>query len=283
MYGKGERVHAAVLDNESFFGFHLRAECTTMVVVETMDAQGHEPTDLVRTAARNNAEWCDTVCRLHGLMGTYHDGGWTVPRRSPPLLPDAVTVDRGAGIDAILAAIDISPGCALKDSFACLDLASEGFDVLFEAQWIYRPANVPPPEPPAGMRWERVRDPAVLRGWERAWNQIPAGLFHPSLLEEDAVLVMAGYREKAIVAGAIANRGATAAGLTNVFSSAGDPDAAWRGSVAALAAHVGDLPLLGYERGDGLDAARRYGFTPLDPLRVWIKGALADSFGPIRG
>jgi len=57
MYGKGERVHAAVLDNESFFGFHLRAECTTMVVVETMDAQGHEPTDLVRTAARNKAEW----------------------------------------------------------------------------------------------------------------------------------------------------------------------------------------------------------------------------------
>ena len=102
----------------------------------------------------------------------------------------------GAGIDAILAAIDISPGCALKDSFACLDLASEGFDVLFEAQWIYRPADVPPPEPPAGMRWERVRDPAVLRGWERAWNQIPAGLFHPSLLEEDAVLVMAGYQGK---------------------------------------------------------------------------------------
>ena len=44
-----------------------------------------------------------------------------------------------------------------------------------------------------------------------------------------------------------------------------------------LTAHVEDTPLLGYERGDGLDAARRYGFTPLGPLRVWIKGALADS------
>ncbi|MGA9162041.1 MAG: hypothetical protein WB297_14410 [Actinomycetota bacterium] len=125
------------------------------------------------------------------------------------------------------------------------------------------------------MRWERVRDPAGLRRWERAWNHydfdIPPGLFHPSLLDEDAVMVIAGYWHEAIVAGAIANRSATVAGLTNVFSAVGDLDAAWRGSVASVAAHVGDLPLVGYERGDDLEAARRYGFAPLGPLQVWIK------------
>jgi hypothetical protein len=154
-------------------------------------------------------------------------------------------------------------------------LASEGFHVLFEAQWIYREADAPSPETPAGMHWERVRDPAVLRRWERAWNQyeipIPAGLFHPSLLDEDAVIVMAGYRDEAIVAGAIANRSATVASVTNVFSADGDLDEAWRGSVASVAAHVGDLPLLGYERRDDLEAALRYGFALLGPLRVWIK------------
>lgn len=145
--------------------------------------------------------------------------------------------------------------------------------MLFEAQWICREADAPSPETPAGTRWERVRDPAVLRRWERAWNQydIPPGLFHPSLLDEDAVIVMAGYRDEAIVAGAIANRSATVAGLANVFSAVGDLDAAWRGSVASVAAHVGDLPLVGYERGDDLEAARRYGFALLGPLRVWIK------------
>ena len=246
-----------------------------MVVVKTSDGQGRQPTDLVRTAARNNADWCDLVCRLHGQTGTYHDGGWTVPKRSPPLYPDAVTLDPAASIDAILAAIDTSPGCSLKDSFACLDLASGEFRVLFEAQWICREADLPSPEAPAGMRWERVRDPAVLRRWERAWNQydidIPPGLFHPSLLDEDTVMMMAGYRDEAIVAGAIANRGATVASVTNVFSADDDLDAAWCGSVAAVAAHVGDLPLVGYERGDDLEAARRYGFAPLGPLRVWIK------------
>ena len=244
-----------------------------MVAVETRDAQGHEPTNLVRTAARNHAEWCDIICRLHGQAGSYHNGGWTVPKRSPPLYPDAVTVDPAASIGAILAAIDTSPGCALKDSFACLNLTSEGFHVLFEAQWISREADAPSPETPAGMHWERVRDPAVLRRWERAWNQydIPPRLFHPSLLDEDAVIVMAGYRDEAIVAGAIANRGATVASLTNVFSAVGDLDAAWCGSVAAVAALVGDVPLVGYEREDDLEAARRYGFALLGPLQVWIK------------
>jgi len=254
--------------------WRVGAECTTMVVVKTSDVQGRQPADLVRTAAVNNAEWCDIVCRLHGQAGTYHDGGWTVPERSPPLYPDAVTVDPAASIDAILAAIDTSPGCSLKDSFACLDLASEGFHVLFEAQWICREADAQPPEAPAGMRWERVRDPAVLRRWERAWDQddIPLGLFHSSLLDEDAVMVMAGYQDEAIVAGAIAKRSATVASVTNVFSAVGDLDAAWRGSVAAVAAHTGDLPLVGYERGDDLETARRYGFALLGPLRVWING-----------
>ena len=247
-----------------------------MVVVKTSDVRGRQPADLVRTAARNNAEWCDIVCRLHGQAGTYHDGGWTVPKRSPRLYPDAVTLDPSASIDAILAAIDTSPGCSLKDSFACLDLASEGFHVLFEAQWISREADVPSPETPAGMRWERVRDPAVLRRWERAWNQydfdIPSGLFHPSLLDEDAVTIVAGYRDEAIVAGAISNRSTTVASVTNVFSAIGDLDAAWRGSLAALTTLVGELPLVGYERGDDLEAARRYGFTLLGPLQVWING-----------
>jgi hypothetical protein len=90
-------------------------------------------------------------------------------------------------------------------------------------------------------------------------------------LDEDAVIVMAGYRDEAIVAGAIANRSATVASLTNVFSAVGDLDAAWRGSVASVAAQMGDLPLVGYERGDNLEAAQRYGFALLGPLRVWIK------------
>ena len=86
------------------------------------------------------------------------------------------------------------------------------------------------------------------------------------------MIVMAGYRDEAIVAGAISNRSTTVASVTNVFSAIGDLDAAWRGSLAALTTLVGELPLVGYERGDDLEAARRYGFALLGPLRVWING-----------
>jgi hypothetical protein len=29
---------------------------------------------LVRTAARNNAEWCDAFCRTHGVRGRFRPG-----------------------------------------------------------------------------------------------------------------------------------------------------------------------------------------------------------------
>ena len=41
-------------------------------------------------AARNNAEWCDAVCRAHGNPGEFHDDIWlnrnagAATRRAPP-------------------------------------------------------------------------------------------------------------------------------------------------------------------------------------------------------
>src|SRR5215211_524581 len=101
----------------------------------------------IEAAARNNAAWCDAVCRTHGLAGTFTDGAWSVPRRSPPLYPDAVTISMSTPAVSILERVDASPGCSIKDSFMCLDLASDGFETLFDATWILRP-----PDEPAGGR-----------------------------------------------------------------------------------------------------------------------------------
>lgn len=60
------------------------------------------------------------------------------------VLPDAVTLVPGADPVALAARIDTAaPGAAVKDSFADLDLTEGGFRVLFEAQWIHRPASAP--------------------------------------------------------------------------------------------------------------------------------------------
>lgn len=231
--------------------------------------------ELLLAAARNNAEWCDAVVRGHGPAGTFAPGVWTSARRTPPLYPDAVSIAPGASAAGLVDAIDTdSPGCSVKDSFADLDLASDGFEVLFEARWIHRPAGAPAA---AGSRleWSEVTTADELEAWEAAWDgEECTGLFHPGLLGED-VAFLAGRADGRIVAGAVANRGGDpVVGLSNLFAhDDADTDAAWTGALTAITARWPDLPVVGYETGDDLGAAVRAGFTPLGPLRVWLHTA----------
>src|SRR5271168_1742973 len=89
-------------------------------------------------AARNNAAWCASVCRSHGIAGTFGETAWWSSRRTPPYYPDAITLRHDAAPAHFLSGIDTtSPGCSVKNSFAALDLASSGFAELFTAQWIH--------------------------------------------------------------------------------------------------------------------------------------------------
>ncbi|MEV8531966.1 hypothetical protein [Streptomyces sp. NPDC051211] len=225
-------------------------------------------------AARNNAEWCAAVCRAYGLDTSLGGQVWTSARRTPPLYPDAVTLDPRATADALVAGIDTAaPGCSVKDSFACLDLTGHGFDVLFEAQWIHRPAETPPATAAAdalGARaWRQVRTAAELTAWEVAWaDGESTGLFRPELLSEEDIAFLYAEEQGRIVAGAVANRSAGAVGLSNVFG-----DRAWSFAPAAAATLWPGLPLVGYESGEDLDTAVRHGFAPAGPLRIWLHTA----------
>ena len=207
-------------------------------------------------AARNNALWCDAVCRAHGLETTFTDDVWSALRRSPPYYPDAVTLTPTATADDVLRAIDTSPGCSVKDSFASLDLSGHGFHVLFDADWIRLDAA------PAGSgapAWTVVRDPAGFDRWE------VGEVFRPALLDEPGVTFFAGPD-----GGVIANRTGAVVGLSNLVVH-GDPDKAWAAAARAIASHHPGLPIVGYDSGDDLAAARRAGFTTTGPLRVWMK------------
>lgn len=224
----------------------------------------------VRAAARNNAEWCDAVCRSHGLPGEFNDRMWTSAQRTPPLYPDAVTLAPTATAAEALTRIDSSSGCSVKDSFACLDLARDGFTVLFDAWWIYRPAAPVRPRPRRPTPWVAVRSPDELLAWEIAWygGDEPAHLFRPELLHDETVLVLAGYTGPKITAGVVANRSASVIGLSNLFGADG-LDNAWSGALAAVAEHFPTVPIVGYEHNESLDVALRHGFAPLGPVRVW--------------
>ncbi|MFF4645829.1 hypothetical protein [Streptomyces sp. NPDC001389] len=230
-----------------------------------------DPPALLSAAARNNAEWCAAVSR----SGHFRDGVWCSPRRTPPLYPDAVTLTPGASAADVLAGVDTTgPGCSVKDSFASLDLAPAGFAVLFEAQWIHRPAGAAVPAAPAGvpLEWDEVEGPGELEAWEAAWSDGDGrGLFHPGLLRE-GILFLAGRAGGRITAGAVLSTGGGAVGVSNVFARTGaGADAAWAAALGAAARHWPGLPVVGYEHGEDLDAAVRAGFTPLGPLRVWLR------------
>ncbi|NJP98052.1 hypothetical protein HCN51_52990 [Nonomuraea sp. FMUSA5-5] len=205
-------------------------------------------TDWLGAAARDNARWCDLMCRAHGIPGTFTDLAWTSQVRTPPFYPDAVTLSPEATAADLLPRIDASPGASVKDSFATLDLP--GFDVLFEAQWIFREA----PEK-AATSWRVVRDEATLAEWERACGM--KDLFRPALLDEATIV-----HAPDLSAGAVLTATGPAVGVSNVW---GD----WSGVLAAAAGLFPGRPLVGYE-SDPSDALRR-GFTTIGPLRVWLK------------
>jgi hypothetical protein len=232
--------------------------------------------DRVTLAARNNALWCDVICRSHGLRTDLDDLMWSSPTRTPPYYPDAVTLSPGASEYDVLARIDSSDGCSVKDSFSRLDLSIEDFARLVEGQWIWHDG------PPAAVtaedrRWSAVSSASGLEDWQRARSrgEPDAAILRPALLAEPGVHVLAARARHApdgpVVAGAIVSVSGPVAGVGNLFAVDGDETRVW-GEVAAHARELtGGLPLVGWEAGESLDQAVAAGCVRLGPLTVWIR------------
>ena len=228
--------------------------------------------DLVGAAAQNNADWCAVVCAAHGLRSTFDTDAWVSERRSPPMYPDAVTLVPEVAGDGLLTRIEAGPGCSVKDSYADLDLRSAGFEVLFEANWICRTADVA--GVPTGIDWAAVTTAAQLAEWAAAHGG--GDVFTSRLLDDPAVTVLAGQKAGAIVAGVVVNVSTAAhwtaqvVGVSNLFAVRGEDDGdVWAGATAAVTAlHPGVL-VVGYESGPSLAAAEWVGFERVGALRVW--------------
>ncbi|WP_234423751.1 hypothetical protein [Intrasporangium calvum] len=157
-------------------------------------------TDRIALAARNNALWCDAVCRTHGLPGVLDELAWTSPRRTPPYYPDAVTVSPDAGEYDLLTRIDPGDGASVKDSWSRLDLSTEDFARLVVGEWLWwAPSHTAAGQGPTGeaggpTSWRPITTAGDLASWTRAWSSDPddVGLFRPALLDHPGVHVLAG-------------------------------------------------------------------------------------------
>ncbi|MFI7608149.1 hypothetical protein ACIBTV_23805 [Micromonospora sp. NPDC049366] len=219
---------------------------------------------VVAWAARDNVQWCGLVCAIHGLSGRTDADAWSVPRRSPPRYPDAVTLRPGVAAEALLDRIDAAAGASVKDSFADLDLRPYGFRVLFAAEWLHRPATTHGPADAVTL--------APVTGADRlaAWAMAHGGgaLFRPELLADPRVAVLARYApDGSVTGGAVLSDSGPVTGVSNVFAVGGDVAEVWAGVAAARPGAA----LVGYESGTDLDPATAAGFTRVGPLRIWLR------------
>jgi hypothetical protein len=242
----------------------------------------------VEQAARNNAVWCETVCRVHGTPGEFHDTLWLNRHPVPRFYPNVVTLATHDGTATQLANIQelVATGLpgrwGVKDSFCALDLAALGFQPLFEAAWLWRTPFQPLPNRAAsGLHWTWVQSTPELAKWETAWSASPANnlspqqprLFLPALLANPELVFIVAYQGQELVAGAIAHHTDDVVGLSNVFVPPEHPVAFWAGCVAMVQERFPDVPMVGYEHGSELAIAQEIGFEMLHPLKVWTRYA----------
>ena len=235
--------------------------------------------DRIHLAALNNALWCDAVARSHGVAGRFDGDAWTTPTRTPPYYPDAVTLSPGADAYEVLARVDDSDGCSVKDSWARLDLAAEDFARLVVGEWVWLDPTTPLPrlDDPAAHSWHRVTTADEMTEWVRAWSTDPdaEAILRADLLAEPGVHVLAARTlddlSGPVLAGAIVNVTGEVAGLGNLFVRDGDEHRAWREAAGAAREVAGGIPLVGWEAGASVEAAVAAGCERIGPLAVWLK------------
>lgn len=227
-----------------------------------------------RIAARNNAVWCDAVCRARRGATAFVPGLWWQAAASPPYFPALVTLSAAVGEEGLMPALQgRHDEFAIKDSFCRLDLHAHGFKKLFEARWLWR-APRPAARAASRLRWTDVDTPALLERWAAAWWPEPGAalpdpaVFGPALLDDPAVGLLAGFEGERLVAGCAVTRSDDVAGLSCCFLP---PEAGLREEMLDVvqARHPGRA-LVSYDQGEVLQALLGLGFEAVGPLQVWL-------------
>jgi hypothetical protein len=222
--------------------------------------------DPLTLAVREHAAWCDLVCRLHRFTPEGDGRGWWSARRTPDLVPDAVTLVPDLSVLDVLGRITDSPGASVEDSFATLDLTDQGWSVRFDATWVARPPGTGV-DVEVASSFATVRERFPFVAWCRAWGG-PEGARPTGLRRAPGVTVLGREGVAGFADGAIVPRteigGTAVAGLWNAFG-------AWADIADAASHRHPEAWIVGYERGASLDAALAAGFSAIGPLRVWTR------------
>jgi hypothetical protein len=221
----------------------------------------------LRRAVDASVGWSEDLCALHAVPTTLDCGVWRCLGRPPPLHSDIVVVEPEVSTEQVTELVGDRVPYGFKDSFATVDLSAAGFMILFSASWIHLEARAAP-ESATSTGWDTIVDARQLS----AWNSLhgTTAVLLPALLQRGHFRVLAQYAGQRLVAGAVARLAGSAVDVSNVFSVPGH-HVDWPSLATAIQAIFPSRPIVGYERGAALDAAREPGFVGVGELRGWVR------------
>lgn len=218
----------------------------------------------LRAAVDASLSWYNALCAVHGVPCGIEDDVWCAYSTPPPLHSAAKTVEPGARPDRALAGI--AGDGSIADSFGAFDLTGEGYRLLFEAQWIHRPAPILTSRLlPDG--WSSLGTASELRAWTSRHDT--EAVLLPALLQRSAFRVIGKRHDDGYGAGAVLHLCTGIVEITNVWSTSERLD--WTDLVGAATALFPGRALVGYAHGAALQDASAAGFVTLGPQRVWIR------------
>lgn len=227
-----------------------------------------------KIAADNNADLCAAIFKANRLRFERDEVSLLCLDSSPLYYPSMVTLDPDATVEQRLRIERIygqgSNVVSVKDSFACLDLSDLGFSTLLSASWIWRePITCTAPD-----NWMLVDNSADLSAWHSAWRLNSANdlmVFPNECLNDPNLVFLMRKQGNTIEAGCLGNLSGEAVGLSNVFDNCVRDETTWGEAADALSAICDNRPIVGYEEGTRLTAARMARFDIVGELHILIR------------
>ena len=118
----------------------------------------------------SNVEWYCAIFRAHGTEFERNSNWWMSRERAPAFHSNFINLTDESSGTFIPSIIELHATLdrpwAIKDAYASLDLQPFGFEILFEANWVWREAAMA--HPPSTAAWTKIQSVEELQKWEKA-------------------------------------------------------------------------------------------------------------------
>ncbi|MDP5277187.1 hypothetical protein [Chengkuizengella axinellae] len=221
---------------------------------------------LIDQAVKNNIAWCEIVCDSHGVAHTSKEHLWGVFSKAPKYYPELITKSKYSSVEDINNYINKVTVSSIKDSFANLNLSPLGFEILFNAKWIFHEGVHDSRS--LHDKWRVINTEKDLKKWTISSGLVD--IIKPDILNENSVKIFM-YEQNNAVCGFIANLSANVVGVSNVFTTDHANEELWLDIPDIISTEFPGFPIVGYEHNENLIAANSAGWRSIGSLRVWIR------------